>query len=477
VSGKTAGHNWAEIYHLRRDTIRERIGDGLILWLGSSLQPRNYEGNTYPFRQNSHFLYYTGLSKPDLAMLSFADSGRDVLFADAPDMDSVIWNGPARSVSALARDAGLDAVEELKQLENHIDLARKEGRAIHYLPPYSASSMYRIAGLLKAHPEEVKARISQFLMEEVSKQRSVKSDAEIEQIEDALSVTDRMHRACMAAARPGMREIELSGLIQSIALSGNRQQAYNPIVTVHGEVLHNDSSETVIEDGQLLLNDSGAESPMWYASDITRTFPVNGRFTEIQKEIYQLVLRVQLEAIKLAKPGVTYRDVHTDSCRIMVQGLLDLGLMKGDPSEAVAAGAHALFFPHGIGHMMGLDVHDMEDLGDIVGYGKKEPRSGQFGLKYLRLSRPLEPGFVLTVEPGIYFIPALIERWSSEKQHEAFINYSRVEEFITVGGIRVEDNILITESGARLLGPKIPKTIPEIEKACSREIEGVWPPM
>jgi Xaa-Pro aminopeptidase len=410
-------------------------------------------------------------------MLSFPDSGKDILFAASPDMDTVIWNGPGRSIADLARDAGIDAVEELKQLGNHIDPARIQGSMIHYLPPYSASSMYRIAGLLKASPDEIKNGVSRILMEEVSKQRSVKSEAEIEQIEEALSVTDRMHRACMAAACPGMRESELSGLIQAIALSKDRQQSYNPIVTVRGEVLHNNSYEGILQDGQLLLNDSGAESPMGYASDITRTFPVKGRFTDIQKEIYRIVLRVQLDAIDLAKPGTTYRDVHTAACRIMVEELRTLGLMKGDPSEAVEAGAHALFFPHGIGHMMGLDVHDMEDLGDIVGYKKKEARSGQFGLKYLRLSRPLEPGFVLTVEPGIYFIPALIERWQNERQHEAFIDYNRVQDFVDFGGIRIEDNILITSSGSRLLGPGIPKTIPEVEEACNREFRGEWPPL
>ncbi|MBN2244020.1 MAG: aminopeptidase P family protein [Acidobacteria bacterium] len=465
------------MYRRRRERIRDRIGDGVILWLGNSLQPRNYEGNTYPFRQNSHFLYYAGLSKPELAMLSFPDAGRDILFAESPGIDTVIWNGPGPSNEDLAQDAGIDAVQDPRRLQTHLDLARKQERPIHYLPPYSASSIYRLAALLKTGPEEVKTGVSEILMEEVSKQRSLKSEAEIEQIEKALSVTDRMHRACMAAARPGAREIELSGLIQSIALSRNMQQAFNPIVTVHGEVLHNDSKETVVGDGRLVLNDSGAESPMGYASDITRTFPANGKFTDIQKEIYQIVLRVQLEAIDMAKPGVTYRDVHTAACGIMVDGLKTLGLMRGDAAEAVEAGAHALFFPHGIGHMMGLDVHDMEDLGDIVGYGKKEPRSGQFGLKYLRLSRPLEPGFVLTVEPGIYFIPALIDRWQSERRHEAFINYDRVRDFVTFGGIRIEDNILVTSSGSKVLGPPIPKTIPEVEEACGCSIQPVWPPV
>jgi Xaa-Pro aminopeptidase len=477
MSDRNAGHNWPEIYRRRRERIRELIGNGVILWLGNSPQPRNFEGNTYPFRQNSHFLYYTGLSKPELAMLSFPDTGRDVLFAKNPDIDTVIWSGPERSNEDLARDAGIDTVEGLDQLQAHMDLARKQEKPIHYLPPYSASSIYRLSALLHAGPEKVKAGISEILMEEVSKQRSVKSKEEIEQIEDVLSVTDRMHRACMAAARPGMRESELSGLIQAIALSEDRQQSYSPIVTVRGEVLHNNSTGEILQDGQLVLNDSGAESPMGYASDITRTFPAGGKFTDIQKDMYQIVLHVQLEAVKMAKPGVTYRDVHTDSCRILVEGLKTLGLMRGDPAEAVEAGAHALFLPHGIGHMMGLDVHDMEDLGDIVGYKKKEPRSGQFGLKYLRLSRPLEPGFVLTVEPGVYFIPKLIDRWRSERQHEAFINYDRLMDFVSFGGIRIEDNILVTPSGARVLGPHIPKTIPEVEEACGRTIKGEWPPM
>jgi len=448
----------------------------LILWLGHSYQSRNYEGNVYPFRQNSHFLYYTGLSVPDLAMLSFPEPGHDILFANPADIDTVIWSGPGRTTSDMARDAGIEIVEDVGRLEEHIDTAQNRKMVIHTLPPYLASSMYRLSKLLKATPEEIASYVSQLLMEEVSRQRSVKSEAEIDQIEEALSIADQMHRACMAAARPGVRESELSGLIQSIALSRDRQQAFPPIVTVRGEILHNSSYNGILKEGQLLLNDSGAESRMGYASDITRTFPVSGRFTGIQAEVYQVVLRVQHGAIDMVKPGITYRDVHLGACRILVEGLREMGLMKGDPSEAVEAGAHALFFPHGIGHMMGLDVHDMEDLGDIVGYKKKEPRSGQFGLKYLRLSRPLEPGFVLTVEPGIYFIPALIDRWKEERKHEAFIDYNRAEKFKNFGGIRIEDNILVTPDGVRLLGPRIPQTISEVEDACSRTIPSGWPP-
>jgi Xaa-Pro aminopeptidase len=470
-------YNWPGIYRQRRNTIREKVGDGLILWLGHSLQSRNYEGNVYPFRQNSHFLYYTGLSVPDLALLSFPETGRDILFANQADIDTLVWNGPGRTTTDMARDAGIETVEDFARLEERIGEARKRKMAIHYLPPYMASSMYRFSSLLHSAPKKIASGTSRLLVEEVASQRSVKSDAEIDQIEKALSVADQMHRSCMAAARPGMRESELSGLIQGIALSRDLQQAYPPILTVHGEVLHNNSYAGILKDGQLLLNDSGVESPMGYASDITRTFPVSGRFTGLQAEMYQLVLRVQIGAIEMIKPGITYRDVHLGACRILVEGLREMGLMKGDPSEAVDAGAHALFLPHGIGHMMGLDVHDMEDLGTIVGYKKDEKPSGQFGLKYLRLSRPLEPGFVLTVEPGIYFIPALIDRWTDEKQHEAFIDYGKVENLRNFGGIRIEDNILVLPDRVRVLGPKIPKTISEVEEACSRTLHGSWPPV
>jgi Xaa-Pro aminopeptidase len=476
VKTKSEQYDWAKIYRQRRDTIRKKVGSGRILWLGQVLQPRNYEGNPYPFRQDSHFLYYAGLSLPNLAMLSLPDLGKDILFTDPADIDSIVWNGPRPSTEELAHNAGIDTVEEFSALRDRIDEAIAQGLKIHYLPPYRVSSMYHLSRLLKMPSEEIASNVSQVLMHEVAGQRSVKSEEEIDQIEEALSVADLMHRACMAAAKPGMREMELAGLIQSIALSQDRQQAYSPIVTIHGEVLHNNSYNGILEEGRLLLNDSGAESPMYYASDITRTFPVSGRFTDIQAEIYRIVLQVQQGAIEKARPGITNREIHLDACRILVEGLRGLGLMKGDVSEAVEAGAHALLFPHGIGHMMGLDVHDMEDLGDIVGYKEKEPRSNQFGLKYLRLSRPLQPGFVLTVEPGIYFIPPLIDRWKSERKHEAFINYDAIDRLRSFGGIRIEDNILVTQEGARILGHRIPKTIPEVEEACEGTLQGTWPP-
>jgi Xaa-Pro dipeptidase len=457
--------NWPEIYRERRNRIREAVGGGVILWLGHMLQPRNYADNTFPFRQNSHFLYYTGLAAPDLALLSFPERDYDVLFSKPVTVDDIVWSGPGYSRVDMARDSGVDTVEDLSRLGVYLTKAQSQGLKIHYLPQYQASSLFRVAELLVIEPSEVSAGVSERLVEGVAQQRLIKSEPEIAQIEDALGVTDRMYRAAMASTRRGLHEYDIAGTIQGIALSMNREQAYPPIVTIHGEVLHNHSYDHILEDGQLLLIDAGAESPRFYASDITRTFPVSGRFASVQAEVYQTVLRMQLGAIAMIKPGLTYREIHLASARIMVEGMRSMGLMMGDPSDAVEAGAHALFFPHGLGHMLGLDVHDMEDLGDVVGYPKGEKRSTQFGLNYLRLSRILESGFVLTVEPGIYFIPALIDRWQHERLHKEFINYDKLDAFRSSGGIRIEDNVLVTPTGTRVLGPGIPKTIPEVEEA------------
>ncbi|HTY62388.1 MAG TPA: aminopeptidase P family protein [Acidobacteriota bacterium] len=462
--------NWPEIYSQRRNQLRKKFGNDVILWIGHVPQARNYADETYPFRQNSHFLYYTGISEPEMAMLSFPQKDHDILFAGHEDIDDIVWSGSRPAPADFAKSAGIEAVEDIGRLEYHIRNLRAHGTRIHFLPPYQYSSLCRLASLFKIGPAKVAAKASRLLMEQVAFQRSIKSDAEVAEIEEALGITDRMHRACMAAARPGRRESEISAMIQAIALSSDRQQAFTPIVTVRGEVLHNHSYDNVLAKGQLLLCDSGTESAKYYASDITRTCPVGGKFSGLQIEIYQIVLHMQLGAISMIKPGVSYRDVHLHACRIMVEDLRSIGLMRGSPADAVEAGAHALFFPHGIGHMMGLDVHDMEDLGDIVGYVKREKRSGQFGLKFLRLSRPLEPGYVLTVEPGIYFIPALIDRWVQAGLHNEFINYSKLEGFRKFGGIRIEDDVLVTSTGSRVLGPEIPKTVQQVEEACEREL-------
>lgn len=457
--------NWADVYRERRNRIREAAGGGLILWLGHMLQPRNYADNTYPFRQNSHFLYYCGLDQPDLALLSYPEADYDILFSRPQSVDEVVWSGAVQARVDMARGAGIETVEDISRLGVYLTKASAQGQKIHYLPPYQASSLFRLAELLVIDASEVVAGASRPLQEAVAKQRSAKSSSEIAEIEDALAVSAAMYRAALAMTRPGIYEYEIAGAMQGVALSHNRQQAYNPIVTIHGEVLHNHSYDHRLENGQLLLIDAGVESPRYYSSDITRTYPVEGKFSPQQAEVYDIVLRSQLAAIGMIKPGFDYKDVHMRVCQIMVDGLKAMGLMKGNTDDAVAAGAHALFFPHGLGHMMGLDVHDMEDLGDVVGYSKERRRSDQFGLRYLRLSRPLELGYVLTVEPGLYFIPALIDRWKQEKLQQEFVNLDKVDAYRGFGGIRIEDNVVVTPEGARVLGPGIPKSIADIQAA------------
>jgi len=463
------GTNWAEIYRDRRNKIRAAVGGGVILWLGHVLQPRNYTDNAYPFRQNSHFLYATGLDHPDLALLSYPEADSDILFSRPQSVDDVVWSGAMQPRIEMAREAGIETVEDISRLGVYLTKAAGQSLKIHYLPPYQATSLFRIAELLVIEPDGVTAGASKPLQEAMAKQRNAKSEEEISEIEDALGVSALMYQVAMATARPGVHEYEVAGAMQGVALAHNREQAYPPIVTTHGEVLHNHTYSNVLKDGQLLLIDAGVESPKYYASDITRTYPVSGRFSAVQAEVYEIVLRSQMAAIGLIRPGSDYKDVHMQVCRVMVDGLKAIGLMKGNTEDAVSAGAHALFFPHGLGHMMGLDVHDMEDLGDLVGYSKERRRSDQFGLRYLRLSRPLELGYVLTVEPGLYFIPALIDRWKQEKLQAEFINYDRVEAFRSFGGIRIEDNVVVAQKGARVLGPGIPKTIADIESAMARK--------
>ncbi len=459
--------DWAEVYRERRNRVRNAAGGGVILWLGHMLQPRNYADNTYPFRQNSHFLYYTGLDHPDLALLSYPEADYDILFSSPQSVDEVVWSGAVQARIEMAREAGIETVEDISRLGVYLTKASGQGQKIHYLPPYQATSLFRIAELLVMDPAEVVAGASRVLQEAVAKQRSAKSELEIAEIEDALAVSAEMYKTATAVIRPGRFEYEIAGAMQGVALARNREQAYPPIVTTHGEVLHNHSYNHRMESGQLLLIDMGVESPRYYSSDITRTYPVSGKFTAVQAEVYEIVLRSQLAAVRMIRPGFDYKDVHMQICRIMVDGLKAMGLMKGATEDAVTAGAHALFFPHGLGHMMGLDVHDMEDLGDVVGYSKDRRRSDQFGLRYLRLSRPLEIGYVLTVEPGLYFIPALIDRWKQEKLQADFVNYDKVEGFRGFGGVRIEDNVVVTKQGARVLGPGIPKTIADIEAAMS----------
>ena len=454
----------AHTYRERRKVLRQAVSDGEILILGNGYASRNYEDNVYPFRQDSNFLYYGGASSPGMALMIGPD-GRTTLYGPRREADDLVWFGPMPGVGDHAEAGGFDDHGSITDMEARVGQSRDAGKTVHLLPPYRAARVLRLAELFGIEPGAAREAASNELVSAVIRQRSVKSDAEVAEIEDALAVTAAMYAAAMAATRPEVTEARIAAALVRPAVEANRQLAFQPIVTVRGEVLHNESYANTLSAADMLLIDSGAESQGCYASDVTRTFPVNGHFEPQQRDIYEVVLAAQLAAITTASPEVTNRDVHLMAARTVASGLTDVGLMRGDPDGAVEAGAHALFFPHGIGHMLGLDVHDMEDLGDEVGYPAGESRSSQFGLNALRLARRLEPGFVITVEPGIYFIPALIDRWRAEGRHADFIRYDKVQAFRGFGGVRIEDDILITQSGSRVLGPGIPKSVDEVERA------------
>lgn len=457
-----------EVYRSRRRALREKMGSGLVLFMGHEDAPRNYADNVYPFRQDSSFLYYFGQPQPGLAGLIDIDSGQEWLFGHNPTMDETIWTGPRPGVQELAERVGVLKGKKMEDLPVYLARARQSGRAVHFLPPYRGEMRLALHTLLGADCGGGDLQPSKLLIDAVIAQRSLKSEEEIAEIETALEISAAMYGHAFAAARSGRREQELAGMIEGEVLTRGSRLSFQSIVTVHGEVLHNHSANHKLKQGNLLLIDSGAESPNGYASDITRTMPVDGRFSPVQKDIYAIVLAAQHEAIRVLGPGVLFRDAHLAAARVMVAGLCDMGIMRGNVEEAVACGAHALFFVHGLGHMLGLDVHDMESLGeDRVGYDTTISRSSQFGLHALRLARKVASGFVVTVEPGLYFIPALIDSWRRQGRCSSYINYDILGSILPFGGIRIEDDVMITDTGARVLGPSIPKTISDIEACMS----------
>jgi len=454
----------ARVYRARRQALKQKLQSGVALFPGNKEAPINYPANTYYFRQDSSFLYFFGLDSPNLYGLIDIDEDKEIIFGDDLSLEDIIWMGHQPRLIERARKVGIREVKPLKELEPAIKNYLSTGRQIHYLPPYRQETILELASLLGKPPEEVKPGASKELIKATVALRSIKEEIEIKEIESALNITREMYLTAMKMAKPGKTEWELVGAMEGIALSYGCHMAFPTILTINGQILHNHDHSNRLIKGKLLVIDAGVESTEHYASDITRTIPVGWKFSQKQKEIYEIVLKAQEQAIQAIKPGVPYKEVHLQACRIIASGLKDLGLMKGNVDEAVEKGAHALFFPHGLGHMLGLDVHDMEGLGeDYVGYNESVKRSEQFGLGYLRLARTLEPGFVLTVEPGIYFIPPLIAQWKKEKKHAEFINYPRVMDYLDFGGIRIEDDVLVTRDGHKVLGRKIPKTVAEIE--------------
>ena len=453
-----------EIYIERRRQLRDQVSGGLILILGNSDSPMNYKDNTYHFRQDSNFLYFFGLDFQNLAGLIDVDSGEEMLFGDDFSMDDIIWMGPQESMQTKAARVGIKKALAYQKLFSQVGEAVKRGRKIHFTPPYRADNQLVLLELTGIAPSHQKAAASLELIQAIVSLRSVKDAGEIEELQKAAAAGYQMHVAAMKMAMPGTWEQKIAGTIEGISLANGNPPSFPIILSRNGETLHNHDHSNVLEKGRLLLVDAGAQTSMHYASDFTRTSPVGGQFSQQQREIYEIVLQANNLATELAKPGVSYLSIHLEAAKVIASGMKALGLMKGDVDEAVQAGAHALFMPHGLGHMMGLDVHDMEDLGQIyVGYDDEIRPVSQFGTAALRLGRKLQPGFVITNEPGIYFIPALIDQWKSEKTNHEFINFDRLEAYRTFGGIRLEDDLLITETACELIGERIPITPEEVE--------------
>ncbi len=458
----------SEVYIGRRARLHKLMKSGLALFIGNIDAPMNYPANTYHFRQDSDFLYFFGLDLQGFTGLMDFDSGKDWIFGNDIDMDDIIWMGPQPTVRELAAKCGVTNVAPVGKLESVIREAVSKKRTIHFLPPYRAETKMTLGSLLKENPCQMKTLSSTDLIRAVISMRSIKEQIEIDEIVKALGIAYEMHTTAMKMCKPGMKEQEIFGTIEGIALAKGGGTAFPIILSINGQTLHNHDHGNVLTKGRMMVTDAGAETNLHYSSDITRTTPVGGKFNRKQKDIYEIVLKANTESIKSSGPGMSNRDLHLKACRIIASSLKDLGLMKGDVDEAVAEGAHALFMPHGLGHMMGLDVHDMEALGEnYIGYNDQVKRSDQFGLAFLRFALPYKPGHIFTVEPGIYFIPQLIDKWKSEGNFREFINYNKVEDWKDFGGVRIEDNVLITEKGHKLLGKTIPKTISEIESTCS----------
>ncbi|MBW8040579.1 MAG: aminopeptidase P family protein [Planctomycetes bacterium] len=457
-----------KVYIERRKRLREQIGTGIILLLGNEESPMNYPDNQYPFRQDSCFLYFFGLDYPGLAAVIDVDQDKECVFGDDLTVDDIIWTGPQPSLKEKCQKVGISETATLDRLQSILKKAVEQRRRVHFLPQYRAENTLKIERLLAIHSTAIKDGVSEALIKAVVTQRSIKTEDEIAEIEAALDISYEMQTLAMKMSKPGIYEREIVGAMEGLVLSRGSRLAFPTIFSVHGETLHNHYYGNQMKEGDIAVSDSGAESGLHYSSDITRTIPVSGKFTDRQKEIYTIVLNAQAKTIEAVKPGVEFRNVHKLAYKILASGLKDLGLMKGNIEEAVDAGAVTLFFQCGLGHMMGLDTHDMEDIGEnYVGYTDTIKRNPEFGWKSLRLGRELEAGFVITVEPGLYFIPELIDRWKAEKKCSDFIDYSMVEKYRDFGGVRIEDDVLVTENGHRVLGKKIPKTIDEVETMSS----------
>ena len=457
-----------ETYVSRRAELKKLVKSGIIILFGNNDSPANYPNNAYsPFRQDSSFLYYFGQKRDGLVGIIDIDNDMETLIGDDISVEDIVWYGSVDSVHDMAQQVGVANTAPMKTLKTICNDALRLKRKVHFLPPYRFDIKLQVFDLLGIHPNQQKESASMDLIKAVVKMRSAKEPQEIEELERAAVIGYKMHTTAMRMCKPGAIEQNIAGYLKGIAHGYGAMESFATILSQHGEIMHGAPSMNPLEDGRLLLVDAGAETINNYCSDNTRTMPVNGKFTQRQLEIYSIVEECHDYALKAARPGVKYWDVHFGVCRLMTDRLKELGLMKGDTDEAVAAGAHAMFLCHGLGHMMGMDVHDMENFDQInVGFDEEtRPNLEQFGTNCLRMGRRLEEGFVVTDEPGIYFIPALIDDWRSKGLHKDFINYDMLETYKDFGGIRIEDDLLITKDGCRFLGkdriPYHPKDVEE----------------
>lgn len=456
----------SQTYVERRNVLKKALGKGIVLLLGNDESSINFKDNWYPFRQDSTFLYYFGLNLPGLSALIDIDNNKEIIFGNELSIDDIVWTGPQPSLAALAEKVGVKQVLPTSRISDYVS------KTTAYLPPYRPEHTVKISQWLGKSIAEANSDYSVPLIKAVAQQRSVKSAEEIEEIDKAVSITSDMHLAVMQAARPGMKEHELVGIAVQKAAESNVHLSFPPIMTVNGNILHNHYYGNTLKEGQMLLFDGGTESGSLYAGDMTRTYPVGAKFDSRQRALYDVVIDAHSAAVDALKPGALFKDIHLHACKKLVEGLTQVGLMKGDADEAVSAGAHTMFFQCGLGHMMGLDVHDMENLGEqYIGYTDTLVKSKEFGLKSLRLGKELEKGYVVTIEPGIYIIPELIDMYKSENKYTDFINYKELENYRTFGGIRVEDDYVVTDAGSSLLGTPLARSANDVEQVRTKALE------
>ncbi|WP_348715570.1 aminopeptidase P family protein [uncultured Alistipes sp.] len=461
----------AEIYRTRRAELRRKVGSGLILLPGNTLSPNNYPNNAYYFRQDSSFRYYFGLNIPSLTGLIDADSGEEWLFGDDFTVEDIIWTGPQPLLRDLAAEAGIERTAPAKELAARIRKAISLGRRIHYLPIYRAELKLQLSELLGIAPALLHDYKSVDLMLAVAEMREKKGPEEIEAMERAFHIGYAMHTTAMRMCRAGVVEREIAGALEGIARSMGQGVSFPSIVSQHGETLHNLNSEGILENGRLLLCDAGGESLEGYCSDHTRTYPVSGRFTDRQRDIYDIVLDAHDHIARIVRPGMKYHEeIHLEAYRKLAEGLIGVGLLKGTAEDAVASGALYLFMPHGLGHGLGMDVHDCEAFGErSFDFSSIAERAAKSATCIYRAAWRVQSGTILSDEPGIYFIPALIDKSRAEGLYRGIVDYDRLESYRDFGGIRIEDDLLVTEEGCRMLGDKrIPVTAEELEEVVGR---------